>query len=63
MHIGSVLKKTIFTSIDFVWLNFIWDLKLLEFEVGGYDKMENLFKTILKLTNWNNPQQLLYLYV
>jgi len=33
-----------------LWLNFIWDLTLLEFEVGGYDKMENFLKTILKLT-------------
>jgi len=30
--------------------NFIWDFTLLEFEVGGYDKMENFLKTILKLT-------------
>jgi hypothetical protein len=36
--------------IYFVWLNFIWDFKLLEFEVGGYDNLENVLKTILKVT-------------
>jgi len=37
-------------SIHLVWLNFTWALTLLEFEVGGYDKMENFLKTIPKLT-------------
>jgi len=37
-------------SINFAWLNFIWDFKLLEFDVGGYDKEENFLKIILKLT-------------
>jgi len=34
----------------YFFLNFIWDFTLLEFEVGGDDKMENFLKTILKLT-------------
>jgi len=29
---------------------FIWDFELFAFEVGGYDKIENFLKTILKLT-------------
>jgi len=31
-------------------LNFIGGFKLLEFEVGSYDKMENFLETILKQT-------------
>jgi len=34
----------------YFWLNLIWDFKLLDFEVGGYDKIENFLKTILKIT-------------
>jgi len=36
-----------YPCIYFVWLNFIW-VFTLEFEVGGYDKMESFLKTIIK---------------
>jgi len=49
-------------SVNFVWLNCIWDFLLLEFEVGVYDKMENFLRKVLKLT-MTNPQQLLQLCV
>jgi len=35
----------------FCMVQFIWNFTLLEFEVGGYDKMEKFLKTVSNLTN------------
>ncbi len=44
-------------------MNFFWDITFLKFELGGYDKMENFFGNNPQADYWNNPQQLLKLYV